>query len=84
MAKSADAIVDALGSEGKARARKLLLRLVKIGRGSEDTRQTATRKEVLIAAGGGDEAERVLARLSGGRDPDKPDMMSDAPARLIV
>lgn len=65
--KSADAIIDSLEAEERARARRLLLRLVKIGRGNEDTRQTATRDAAVGAAGGGPEAERVLARLSGGR-----------------
>ena len=67
LAMSADAIIDSLEAEDRARARKLLLRLVKIGRGNEDTRQTATREIALGAAGGHAEAERVLARLSGGR-----------------
>lgn len=72
--KSADAVVDGLGpeAEGLERARRLLLRLVRI-RGGEATRQTATRAEVLTAAGGGEQAERVLTRLSGGRDPSRPE-----------
>jgi hypothetical protein len=68
LAKSADAIVNALGEPGKEQARKLLLRLVRIGRGADDTRQTASQDEVLAAAGGED-PELVLTRLSGGRDP---------------
>jgi hypothetical protein len=68
LANSADAIVDGLGSEKKERARKLLLRLVKIGRRTEDARQATSRAEALAAAGGDDDAELVLARLSGGVD----------------
>ncbi len=84
LAKSADAIVAALGKDGAEKARRLLLRLVKIGRGSEDTRHAAAREEALAAAGGGEEAERVLARLSGGRDPGKPGGANPAVPRLVV
>jgi hypothetical protein len=66
LAKSADAIVNGFDDQNRARAQKLLLRLVKIGRGSEDTVQTASREAALGAAGGGREAEEVLSRLSGG------------------
>jgi hypothetical protein len=67
LAMRADATLDALDEDGLSRAKALLLRLVKIGRGSEDTRRPATRSEALAAAGGGEEAERVLAKLSGER-----------------
>ena len=77
LAKSADAIVDELGKEGKEQARRLLLRLVKIGRGADDTRQMASRAEVLAAAGGPD-AESVLTRLSGGIDSNGAGSSDDA------
>jgi hypothetical protein len=67
LAKSADAVIDGLDDQDRGRAQKLLLRLVKVGRGSENTRQTASREAALGAAGGGPEAERVLERLSSGR-----------------
>lgn len=81
LARSADALVMGLGPEDQRRARSILLRLVKIGRGNDDTRRTATRAEVLAAAGGGPEAERVLARLSGGAEGGKA---GEAPVRLVV
>ncbi len=83
LTQSADSLIKQLGEEGRDRARRLLLGLVRIGRGSDDTRRSVSREEALAAAGGDDEAERVLARLSGGRGPDAP---ADAPAppRLVV
>lgn len=83
LSQSADAIVDGLGPEGRARVRRLFLRLVKIGRGAPDARQTATRDQALEAAGGGAEAERILGRLSGGRDPKRPESAM-TPARLLM
>lgn len=84
LAKTADDIVNALGDGGIERARAVLVRLVKTGHGSEDTRQSAPRAEALAAAGGGEEAERILARLSGGRDPEKPPSAEGAVPRLVV
>ncbi|WP_437907892.1 SIR2 family protein [Sorangium sp. So ce327] len=83
LTSSADAVLDGLGKEGRERARKILLRLVKSERGAEDTRQTVTRKNVLIAAGGDELAERVLARLSGGRVSSQPEE-AEVPVRLVV
>ncbi len=82
LARSADELVDRLGTVGKARARDLLLGLVHVGRGSADTRRTLTRETAVEAAGGGVEAERVLERLSGGVDRES----TQAPPgpRLIV
>jgi hypothetical protein len=80
LAKSADTIVDELGKEGKEQARRLLLRLVKLGRGADDTRQMASRAEVLAAAGGRG-AESVLTRLSGGVDSNGA---GHARARLVT
>jgi tetratricopeptide (TPR) repeat protein len=83
LSRSADAILKSLGKNGRKRAKRLLLRLVKIGRGAEDTRRTATHEEAIEAAGGGVGAERVLGRLSGQRDRDKPEGAL-AEARLLV
>jgi WD40 repeat protein len=83
IAKSADAILYGLDEDGRSRAKRMLLRLVKLGPDTEDTRQTAPRAEVLSAGGGGPEAERVLARLSGGRAEGESGR-GDAPARLVV
>ena len=79
---SADSVLDALGKD-KDRARRLLLSLVKTGRGFKDTRRSIPREEALAAAGDGPEAEKILARLSGGRDPSAPEGM-DTPVRLVV
>jgi len=83
LTQSADSLIEQLGDDARDRARKLLLSLVRIGRGSEDTRRTVSRDEALAAVGGDAEAERILARLSGGRDPNAP---ADAPSppRLVV
>ena len=83
LAKSADAILQGLAPDDRARAKRLLLRLVTIGRGVEPTRQAVSRGEALSAAGGGPESERVLSRLSGGRAGDDTGS-SDAAARLVV
>jgi WD40 repeat protein len=81
--RSADGVVKALPPDGTDRARKLLVRLVKTGRGAEDVRQTVTRRDAIEAAGSGEEAERVLVRLSGGREPGQP-IGTRAPVRLVV
>lgn len=83
LTKTADETIARFDEDGQARARKLVLRLVKLGRGSEDTRQTVLRDAAIQAAGGGPEAERVLARLSGGRALGLVES-SNAPARLVV
>jgi tetratricopeptide (TPR) repeat protein len=83
LSQSADAILESLGQDGQARAKRLLLRLVRVERGVEDTRTTASWEEAIKAAGGGTEAERVLGRLSGQRDRDKPEG-AQAEARLLV
>lgn len=70
-------------SPGRAGARRLRPRLVKIGRGCEDNPQTAQRETALLAAGGGSAAEHVLARLSGGRDVGRAGT-SDMPGRRLV
>jgi hypothetical protein len=66
LARSADGIVDGLGEGGRERARRMLLKLVKSGRGTGDGRQTASRSEVVEAGGAGEDGERALLGLSGG------------------
>jgi hypothetical protein len=82
LTKSADDILDSLGDAGKEQAKKMLLRLVKTGRGVEDVRQSMSRADVLALAGGDKSATDVLARLSGGAHPDRPE--GDGVARLVV
>jgi tetratricopeptide (TPR) repeat protein len=86
----ADRLLGTLGPEEQQTARRLLLALVKIGRGTTDTGRALTRDEALASACGEspDPAERraaeaVLTRLSGGREPDAT---AAAPAlpRLVV
>ncbi len=67
LAKQAEQLLDGLGTEGRERAKWLLLALVQVGRGVPDTRRPRTRQEVLAAAGGDGLAEKVLMRLSGMR-----------------
>jgi len=81
LTKSADDVLAPLCAAGKECARKMLLRLVKIGRGTSDSRRPTPRAEVLHAGGGGPLANDVLDRLAGshyraarGREP----------ARLVV
>lgn len=82
LSRSADAIVDGLGKENRDRVRSLFVRLARVAPGQAATGRTITRAEAIEAAGGGAEAEQILSRLSGGRDPDKPD--SDLSARLAL
>ena len=81
LAGKADAVIDGLSTEEQDRARRGLLELVQIGRGQKDVRRPRSRRQVLSAMGG-ENPERVLARLSGGRDPEAPP--SSVPARLIT
>ncbi len=66
LSASADGLLASLDAKQRTRAQALLLALVKIGRGAADTRRVVLRPEALQAAGGGSEAEQILARLSGG------------------
>jgi hypothetical protein len=68
LTRSADAIVDGLGEGGRERARRMLLKLVKLGRGTGDGRQAASRREVVEVGGGEEEGERALLGLSGGAE----------------
>ena len=89
---SADAILASLSPPDRKRARELLLCLASIGPRGAYTRQPVSRDTALQAAGGGKASARVLARLSGARDPNVPsDLRHDlqagaaiSPVRLIV
>lgn len=89
---SADAILESLSPADRKRARELLLCLASIGPRGAYTRQPVGRNKALQAAGGGKASARVLARLSGARDPGiPPDIPRDAragsaisPVRLVV
>jgi WD40 repeat protein len=80
LTSSANAILEPLDVQECARARELLLRLVRVTREGRDTRRTISREVALSLAGGGERGERLLARLSGARTSDEK-----APsARLLV
>lgn len=83
LAREATLLFEALGEEGRERAKWLLLDLVQVGRGAPDTRRARTRAEVLAAAGGDAKAEEVLARLAAV--PVSPGAGAPAdPLRLVV
>jgi formylglycine-generating enzyme required for sulfatase activity len=84
LAKSADSLLESLGKEGRVRVRKLLLELVKPGRESQDTKRTITLDTALKAAGGGSQAQHVLDRLSGLRDPSIPKGAAATPRLIVV
>ena len=84
LTRSADAIVYSLSEDERALARALLLCLVAVGPRDTYTRRPITRSKALRAAGGGKRAENILARLSGGRDPDKPGNTGSSCARLLA
>jgi tetratricopeptide (TPR) repeat protein len=84
LGRSADAMVDSLGKESRDRAMRLFLALVNVRKGAEDSLRTLKRADALEALGGGPEAEQMLLRLSGGRDPDKPDSELSARIALIT
>jgi tRNA A-37 threonylcarbamoyl transferase component Bud32/tetratricopeptide (TPR) repeat protein len=67
LARQAEQLLDGLGDEGREYAKWILLDLVQVGRGVPDTRRQRTRQEVWTAAGGDEQAEKVLMRLSGMR-----------------
>lgn len=83
LSQSADTLLHGLSLDGQKRAQRLLLSLVRIGHGSPDVKVAVPRLEVLRAAGDDAEAERVLAQLSGGRNPEAP-ATAVAPPRLLV
>ncbi len=87
LARSADALLESLGREGKECARKLLLELVKPGRESQDTRRTVALRAAMEAAGSGPDdarAREVLDRLSGVRDPTAPRGAAATPRLVVV
>jgi formylglycine-generating enzyme required for sulfatase activity len=84
LAKSADGLLESLGKEGRGHARRLLLELVKPGRESQDTKRTITLDTALKAGGGGSQAQRVLDRLSGLRDPSIPKGAAATPRLIVV
>ncbi|NRD62603.1 protein kinase [Corallococcus exiguus] len=65
LSRQAEGLLDALGPQGRERAKWLLLDLVQVGRGVPDTRRPRSRQEALHAAGGDGLAEEVLSKLSG-------------------
>lgn len=83
LSQSADQVLDSLGQILQPRARVLLLSLVNVNPRMPGTRRVVTRSEALLAAGGGSEAEQVLVRLSGGRDPNAP-AAAPAPPRIVM
>jgi eukaryotic-like serine/threonine-protein kinase len=64
--QQANGLLEGLGEDGRSRAKWLLLDLVRVGRGTPDTRRSRVRAEVIGAAGGDQLAEEILVRLSGG------------------
>ncbi len=74
LARRADAVIDAMDDEGAETARRVLLRLVEPGRGTEDTRRRALREELdrgwprLDAVLERLTSERLLTRSGDGRD----------------
>ncbi len=85
LAGDADKALSGLSAEDKDRARRMLISLVRIGRGSQSTRRPLPRAAVLAAARSSiGDAERVFARLSGGRQMDEYDGAAPAPRLLQV
>jgi hypothetical protein len=82
LAGSADALLESLGKE-KENALRLLTALVKVGQETQDTRRTITKAIALKAAGGGEQADKILDQLSGLRGPETPRGAAARP-RLIV
>ncbi|ATB32450.1 hypothetical protein MEBOL_005929 [Melittangium boletus DSM 14713] len=82
LAQQAERLLDGLGSQGRERAKWILLDLVQVGRGVPDTRRPRTRREVLKAGGGDALSLEVLMRLSGMRTGTRDD--AEEGLRLIV
>jgi len=83
LSRSADTLLNSLGKDSRERAMNVLMHLVRPGYEAEPTRRTIPKDKALKAAGGGAEAERILARLSGQRDP-RAARSAPATPRLIV
>ncbi len=84
LTRCADSILDSLAPDEHELARALLLCMVSVGPRDACTRRPVSRGKALRAAGGGKRAERILARLSGGRDPGMPGDVKLARARLLT
>lgn len=82
LGEGAGAVLRSLDADGRACAETILLGLVQIYRGAPPTRRPVARDSLLEAAGGAARAERVLVRLSGGRDPNAP--VPSHPVRLVT
>ncbi|WP_223750834.1 serine/threonine-protein kinase [Myxococcus sp. XM-1-1-1] len=65
LSQQAEQLLASLGEQGRERAKWILLSLVQVGRGVQDTRRPRPRSEVLAEAGGDALAEEALLRLSG-------------------
>lgn len=83
LAKRADLLLDALGADGRERARCLLLALVEPVAAGQAVRRTISKTAALRAAGGGVAAEQVLNRLAGARDARTPEHARAMP-RLVT
>ena len=84
LSAEADGLLASFDATQQLRAQTLLLSLVKIGRGAADTRRVVLRPEAIQAAGGGPEADQILARLSGGRNPEAPPAAASTPRLVVV
>jgi WD40 repeat protein len=79
---SADELLNTFSREEQAHVRRLLLALVKVGRGTRDVRRALTFAEA-VAMAGGEIGHGILTRLSGGRAPQMP-VGAPAPPRLLT
>jgi WD40 repeat protein len=83
LTRSADELLNTFTPEERAHVRRLMLALVKVGRGARDVRRALTLEEAVTAAGGGSTGHGILVRLSGGRAPHSPADLP-APPRLLT
>ncbi|MFD3482260.1 NACHT and WD repeat domain-containing protein [Streptomyces sp. NPDC058665] len=67
VARTADSVYGALDETDRGLARSLLLRLVNIGDGTEDTRRRVAREELIRATGDGPRAALVLEAFTKAR-----------------
>lgn len=84
LTRSADAILYSLPGRDRDRARELLSCLAAVGPRGDYVRRPISRDKAVEAAGGGDAAEFILARLSGARDPALSGESAAISPRLIV
>lgn len=84
LSSGADELLGGLGEAREAAARQLLVALVRIGRGTADSRKVIARHEALAATGLPEaDALALLGALSGARAEDEP-ANRPAPLRLLV